>query len=122
VTNLFGIDMAAEIAAGFEGQLVIGKLERTEPGTRTSGELTGGTNPSTSSHSFNGFREDFNLRHIDGTNVRATDWIAFLLGATLPAGVFPQPGDRITIDGSIGNVVRLLERDPAGATYRCQMR
>ncbi|NUB12302.1 hypothetical protein GAY28_05960 [Azospirillum brasilense] len=64
---------------------------------------------------------------IAGGIVRATDKRAIILGATLPEGVRPRPGDRITTPEGIISIVPAgtagappVQSDPAGAAYECR--
>jgi len=64
---------------------------------------------------------------IAGGIVRATDKRAIILGATLPDGVRPRPGDRITTPEGIISIVPAgttgtppVQSDPAGAAYECR--
>lgn len=64
---------------------------------------------------------------IAGGIARATDKRAIILGATLPEGVRPRPGDRITTPDGIITIVPAgtagappVQFDPAGAAYECR--
>lgn len=120
--NLFGIDIAAEINKGFSqaGGLVSGTLTSRTPGTRTPGNLTAGTNPSTNTHTFQGFLEK-GERRIPGTrSVQQGDFVT-ILGASITPAIEPSPGFKITIEGGTFDIVEIVERDPAAATYVCRV-
>lgn len=120
VPDLFGIDIAGEIGEAFDGQLVPATLTKVTPGQRT--ESTGGTNPTSKPYPCQGIIEHYVGRQIDGTRIRANDRRILLIANSLPAGIVPAHGDRVTIEGSTWNVVTLEDRDPAGATYVVQAR
>ena len=56
--KLFGIDIAREVYDGIRsaGNVVAMSLVRVTPGTRTTGALTAGTNPSSTTYSCRGFK------------------------------------------------------------------
>lgn len=119
--KLFGVDIAKEISSAFKGQLVIGTLVKVTPGVRAAGDLGGGTVPTEKSHAFEGFMENKTDKRISGTLVTIGGKFVTVLGGSLPAGVEPEAGDRITIEGKTGEIVAVVERDPAAATYKCDM-
>lgn len=119
--DLFGIDIAGEIAQAFSGQLVIGTLTKVVSGTRTPGNLTGGTNPTTSSHSFEGFIENRTNKRRDGTLVSSTGEFVTILGASVSPSAVPEQGDGINIESVDYRIIEITGRDPAAATYECRV-
>lgn len=119
--KLFGVDIAGEINKGMGSGLLDATLTKVTPGTRTGGSLTGGTNPTTTTHAAKGFIDDYQDTQIDGTIIQDGDRMVVLLGASIADSAIPTPGDRVTIEGSEFNIVR-VKRDPAAATYTCQVR
>ena len=85
------------IAQKLGPQLLPATLTRITPGTRMPGEVSAGTNPTTVDYSCRGFVSDYQDNAIDGTNILGGDRLITLLGGTLPTGVVPLPGDRVTI-------------------------
>lgn len=121
MTKLFGVDISAQIASAMGGLLLPMKLVRVTPGTRTAGDLTSGTNPSTKTYPCRGVVEDYSLRYYAEDLVQKGDRKALILGGTLPAGVVPQLGDHVVIEGVESQVID-VRRDPAGASYELQVR
>jgi len=119
--NLFGVDIAKEINAAMGAGLLAATLTKVTYGTPTTGSLTSGSNPKTATYSCRGVIEDYANREMDGTLVLMGDRRVLLLGASLPTAIVPKPGDRITIEGSTFDVNRVV-RDPAAASYTCQVR
>lgn len=119
--NLFGVDIAKEINDAMGSGLLAATLIKVTPGTPTTGSLTSGSNPKTSSSSCRGVIEEYDSREIDGTIIYMGDRKVLLLGGSLPSGTVPTPGDRVTIEGSTFDVVG-VKRDPAAASYTCQVR
>jgi hypothetical protein len=118
MANLFGLDIAGIVndALSGAGGLRPGTLATTSPGTRTGGSLTGGTNPTTTSHSFQGFVETKEVRRKGqvGADLMA---VVTIIGASVTPSVVPEVNDVATIDGTSYTLVELLKRDPAEAVY-----
>ncbi len=96
-------------------------LIKVTPGSRTPGQATGGVNATSASHSAKGIQESYRDNEIDSVAVKIGDRKVLILGATLPAGVVPVPGDRVISEGVTYSVVN-VSRDPAAATYTLQAR
>lgn len=120
MAKLFGVDIAkiANQALG-KGLLPLTVTVYT-PGTRTPGSLTAGTQPTSSTATGRGIIDDYDTRLIDGTRVQAGDRKVLILGDSI-APVVPKPDDQVTIEGATYRIVRVA-RDPAAATYTCQVR
>lgn len=117
--NIFKADIAGEIG-GALGPLTFSlTLTKSEPGNRSS--VTSGTNPSETSYSGKGFIDDYRDSRIDGTIIKRGDRVVTILGATISA--VPEPNDVIHIEDKDWTIVDGgVKRDPAGATYECQVR
>lgn len=79
------------------------------------------------SHLCKGLETAFAAYSVAQGDVRATDLKVLILGGTLPAGVNPQPGDRITTPNRTVTIVPAgtpgrpaVVTDPAGATHECR--
>ena len=59
--------------------------------------------------------------NIDGTTIRHGDRQILILAGTLVPAVVPKPDDEISMEGGCWKVVSVV-RDPASATYICQVR
>ena len=119
--DLFGVDIAKAVNDGLGKGLLAATLTVVTPGTRTSGGLTSGTQPTTVDHTARGFLDDYEDRHIDGTVIQRGDRICVLLGASISGGAIPSAGDRVTIESETFNIVN-VKRDPAAASYTMQVR
>ena len=119
--DLFGVDIKGEIADAFRGELVTATLTKVTPGTRDPANPTQGTSPTTSDFTAEGIIEDYADRNIDGSLVKVGDRKVLLIAGLIASSQVPTPNDRITIEGSQYDVIR-VERDPAEATYTCQVR
>lgn len=119
--KLFGVDIAAIIDSAMSGGLLDATLHQTTPGTRTPGDPTGGTNPTTVDAACKGMVDDYADGEIDGTLVLVGDRKVLLIGNSIAGLLVPQPQDGVTIEGERYTVIR-VKRDPAAATYLCQGR
>lgn len=120
--NLFGANISGKIAKAFGNKLLTGTITQFTPGTRTTTDRAGGTNPVPSTCTFKGMFEQYLEQDIDGERVLANDRKVMILGDTLRAGVVPGGGDEIKLEGDTVKVIRLVERDPDAATYVVQVR
>lgn len=121
---LFGVDVSGLIKQLIAPGVLDAVLTKTTPGTRTSGALTGGTNPTTADYPCRGFIDSQRVRFRSGTTVQAGHKIVVLIGDTISNGaVAPAPGDRIMIEGTtyVIPVDGTIDRDPAAATYECEV-
>lgn len=122
MTKLFGVDIAKEIAKGMGAGLLPVTLIKVVPGSRDNTSMTAGNSPSTRRYPCRGILEDYKASEFDGTEVVRGDQKVLILGGTLPLGIVPEPNDKITIEGRTRTVASIPSRDPAGATYLCQVR
>lgn len=120
--DLFGIDIKGLVADEFGGNLVAGTLTKVTHGARAAGDLTAGRTQTTESVTFDGILQSFKTELIDGTNVQLGDRQVLIIVGTMSEEVEPEQGWSITIEGKTYTVVKLLERDPAGATYLVHVR
>ncbi len=90
-------------------------------GSRTSGAVSGGTNPQESSHTCRGFERSFAADQINGTTVTANDRMINLFADTISNPAEPKPGDKVTIGGNTYRIIS-VGRDPASVLYSCHGR
>ncbi len=119
--NLFGIDIAGlindEISAA--GGVLDATLIVVTPGTRTGGNLTGGTNPTEVSKTAKGFKDTLKILRPEEVVENATD-VILLLGDSIEDLAVPKTADKITIESETKTILKVI-RDPAAATYLCQV-
>lgn len=114
-----GVDIAGILAANV--QVIAATLIKVTATTRDPSNLSSGTHPVQTSHSARGFVEDYKDGKIDGTIIRRGDRKVTLFAATINPAAVPTPNDQVTIEGRTYIVVAVT-RDPAGATFACQVR
>lgn len=116
MANLFGIDIAGIVNTSIAGAGGVrpGQLTRSTPGTRTPGDLTGGTNPTTQTLPFQGFVTR-KVNRQRGTAVGNPYAEVSILGASI--SIVPEVNDVIVMDGRRYTLVELLSVDPALALY-----
>lgn len=116
MADLFGLDIASILADGFAaaGGLRPGTLTKVTPGTRT--DISGGTNPTETTHTFQGFVEQKAVRR---SGVVAADNMSVItiLAASISPATVPAVNDTAEIDGTTYTLVELLEEDPASAVF-----
>lgn len=72
-------------------------------------------------HSCKGFIDAYEDEWVNGTTVKVKDRKIVILGDSLATGIVPEPGDKITAEGTTWTIVKDgVKRDPAAATYECQ--
>lgn len=116
MADIFGIDIAGVLATAIEsaGNLRPGVLSRIVPGTRTS--PSAGTNPTTTTHTFQGFVEQRAVRR-SGQVSSENMSVVSILAATITPVTTPAVNDTVLIDGTTYTLVELLALDPAEALY-----
>lgn len=83
----------------------------------------------TTDHACEGLVVDYNARMFDGKTIMAGDRQVIIFATTLVAlptspvtpAPIPEPGDTVTAQGGKYTVIT-VQRDPASATYTCQVR
>lgn len=119
--KLFGVDISGLVNKHIGPGVNSATLTKVTVGTRTSGSLTAGTNPTTTDHACKGFLDQLRRKHIENTLVEDSDQLINLIGDSISGGRVPTPGDRITIRGTVYNVI-VVDVDPADALYECVCR
>lgn len=131
-----GLDIAKMVYAPMKGKMVPATLTKYTAGARDPDNLAGGTSPTATSYSCEGFTDDKNLQGA-GVGYRVTDNIVraerlvCIFGDSLlqadGSRIIPhgdpngQTGDRVTILGETYSIIR-VRRDPAEALYICTCR
>lgn len=123
MTKLFGVDIAKELNAAMGSGLLPATLRKVTAGRRDPADPTGGSRPRKGDSPARGLIRDYTQAERAQGEVAAADRRIMLLGASLPAGIVPEPGDRITIEGATYRIVDDgVRRDAASATYVCRAR
>lgn len=130
-----GVDVAALVAEHLGPRVLPATLikpgipgEGEDPPSRDPDNPTGGLSedvPEPVEYACRGFIEDFRPSAVDGTLIKVGDRKVILLANTIEGGVEPVGGvdqDQVAIEGTRYNVWRVLDRDPAGATFTLQVR
>jgi hypothetical protein len=131
---LFGLNIAQIAATALQsaGGLYDSTLVRVVPGAINPADPTAGNNPITASYPCKGVAVKIVDEMVDNDSTRRVRGEVMLLLATLPEGVHPRAGDRITtVDPRTGDTVTgtigggegkaLVEVDPAGAQATCKV-
>ncbi len=103
-------------------------LTKVTPGTRTPGALSAGTNPTTQTFPVQGIDVSTVAMAMAGTLITGVSKVIKLYGSTVPSGVTPGPGDKITMDGVTYTIAaddggkQAVTSDAARAAWTCQCR
>ena len=118
MVEIFGIDIAEVVndSIANAGGLRDGSLAKTTPGTRTALNLAAGTNPTTTTHTFQGFVDTRETRRSGQVGAMSTAIVTIIGKSVLPL-VVPEVNDIATIDSIAYNLLELLSGDPSGAVY-----
>jgi hypothetical protein len=119
---LFGVDIAGIIKDNIGPGVLDAVLTKFTPGTRTPGQLTGGTNPTNVTFACKGFIDRQGKTNVRGSLADTNTVVIVLIGDTINGGAAasaPKSDDHVTLEG-ITYVVLFVDRDPAAATYTLQ--
>ena len=121
MTNIFGSNIASIVANALAplvfDQILIKTVSVRDPANSTRSIKTEVPYPC------RGFVDNFSNESWQKTSIRITDAKIVILGATLPAGIVPESGDRITAEGKTFTIQENgVMRDAASATYECHSR
>lgn len=100
-------------------------LTKVTAGTRLPGAQAAGANPTTVDYPCKGRLGTKQSTVVKGgTLAQVSILTVSILGATLPDGIDPKPGDRITRDGITYVIVPdgVTNRDGLGAVFDCAVR
>jgi hypothetical protein len=115
---LFGVDISGLINQFIGPGVNDATLIKVTIGTRTPGQLSAGTQPTTASYACKGFVDALDRNRLDASLTEDADAQIALVGDSIASGQVPKPGDRITIVGNTYNILS-VEVDPALAVYNC---
>ena len=135
MTKFLGVDIAKIIHKNLSPKVNDLTIVVKGSPSRASGNLTGGTQASETTHTARGFSAKYKDSVIDGSRIRARDRDSVIDGSRIRARdrefiIFVEsinPPVEITIGSTVTEnevVYELMkaEKDPAGATYTCQAR
>lgn len=116
-----GIDVSGIIAKEIGGKVLSDPvhsviLHKTIAGSRTSGSLAGGVNPTESNKNAKGFIDNTDRKKVRSTLIERGDIVVVLIGDTIQDGAVPSTADKVTIEGAKYRI-KDIDRDPAAATY-----
>lgn len=107
-------DIADAVAAGFDGLLLTGTLQKS---TVTDRDEYGDPVYSTSSFAVQGFLDTYSAIMIAAAGIPATDTRIILIAGLCDA--VPAIADKVTLGGVVYQI-RNIARDPANATFDMQ--
>lgn len=119
--KLFGIDISGLVKKHIAPGLNTCVLTKITPGTRTAGNLAGGTKPTTANYAARGLIGELDQGRRENSLVRDGDLKILVVGDSVASGIIPAPGDQVTILGGTYNLI-IVEVDPAKAVFVCTAR
>ena len=117
----YGVDIAKAIDQFVAPGLIPALLIKIAPGTRTAGQLTGGTNPTQTSYACRGMIDTQGLRNQEGVLILDGTKKLLLGGDSIADSQIPEVGDRVTIESATYRI-EAVDRDPDAATYSLVVR
>ena len=117
--ELFGLNIAEIVDTSLQsaGGVLTGTLTKFTPGTRTPGDISGGTNPTPTDYAIRGFIENRTSTRIGDSLIGQTGEFVSILGNSLPENIEPEEDDNVTIEGRTFRIIEVTQRDPAAALY-----
>lgn len=120
--KLFGVNISGLVHASMSKGLLAATLVKQTAGARDANSPTAGKTIDENSYPCRGFTEDYDVAQVNGTTILMTDRKVMLIGDSIQGGaVKPEANDKVTIEGATYTIIR-VKRDPAAATYTCQVR
>lgn len=99
-----------------------GKLVKITAGARDPNDLTAGQVSSKKNYPVNGFFDEFKLTDNPDNEAQIGNKKIVLFGGSLPAGIVPELNDLIVMENQTYIIDGPVTRDPAAATYTCEVR
>lgn len=111
--------IAKQLAKNLGKQVLPATLIKVTNTARTSGNASGGLDPTETSYAARGWIEKYADGYQDNSTTRRKVRQVALLGASIAGGQVPTAGDRVTIEGATYRITGMPEdgRDPDGAVY-----
>lgn len=117
MAELFGVDIAAEVAEAFEGQLPALSLVKISQGGFSAQDPLAEPTKTRVRHGGIGYFEARMVRDRE-TLIERERLSVLIIGGSLPSGIAPESGDEIEIGGETFSVDRVLF-DSSEAAYTC---
>ena len=127
IPNIFNANIAQQINAALGSRVFPTVLTKVTTARDPSNPTL--TVETRTTHTCRGFTSDRRELNLPETKTKGRVNFIIILGASLPDGVAPEPEDEVQVsDGSIDSSTTFIiatggvSRDPAGATYTCEVR
>lgn len=121
--NLFGLDIAGIVASSLQaaGGLAPAVLTSITQGTRTSGAIASGTNPTSVDYPCEAI-EEAAAGQIPGLLIQTDISTITLIAKSIAGGaVWPKPQDYVSVNGGKRYSIVHVDTDPAAATHVCKV-
>lgn len=118
--NLFGANIAGQIASALGPLLLPGKLIQVSEGAIDPLNPLAGSAKTETEVLFRGIVSDYtDSRVVEGSLVQTSDRRVLMLASTFSTDVVPKIGDKIEIENTTYTITATPSRDPDAATYTC---
>ncbi len=114
VSKIIKVEVGDKMLKETEHDVILTVFTR---GTRT-GNNTGGTNPTSTTHTAKGFIDSTDIKSVKGTLVEAGDFVIQVVGDSISVAVVPKVDDQLNIESN-QFIIKVIDRDPAAAMYTC---
>ena len=118
----FGVDIAAEILSGLGPGVPAMTLFSRSIGAVDPTNLSAGAPIVETSHTCKGFIDTYDSKRFGATVIQQGTRVVVILGDSLPSSVIPETEDRVSVESQTFHLTGPVVRDPAGATYTCEIR
>lgn len=118
--KIFNVNFSGIVNTAIAPGLLDATLTKYTAGSYNDDDLSAGPTLTSASYTAKGIVENYDISQIDGTVVKVGDKKALIM--KISSDAVPEPQDKLTIEGGTYDVVRIEDRDPAGATFTLQVR
>jgi len=119
--DLFGVDIQGILKDAIGDGFPLITLRKVSTGDRSTANPSQGRTITKTPYQARGILASYADRQIDGTIVKTGDRNVLIVAGTLPDNIEPKPQDEIVAETATWKVIN-VSRDPAAATYSCQVR
>lgn len=118
----FGVDIAAQINSSLGPGIPSATLVSRVAGALDTDDLSAGVTYTETSNACKAFLDTFDNRRYQSDAIESGTRVIVIIGDSLPSGVIPKTEDRIIAEGQTFHLTGPVVRDPAAATYVCEVR
>ena len=118
----FGVDIAKEVHDALGPGIPAATLLSRTVGVVDPTDMTAGAPITETSNACKAFLDTYDQKRFGGSEIAQGTRVVVILGDSLPTGIVPKTEDRIIAEGDTFVLAGTVVRDPAAATYVCEVR